>query len=130
MTRRRSRPSGCAGRRERARAAGPQKPQAPEPPPPPCLEAGAGAGYPEASAEPDRDGPREDDELQLAPVPQVGAREASLAAWALSHPGTELGRAWGWIILIRPESEPYSLGPGLRLSPPSWEWSQHPYVQS
>ncbi|XP_058139030.1 protein FAM193B isoform X7 [Dasypus novemcinctus] len=72
MTRRRSRPSGGAGRRERARAPGPQKPQAPEPPPPPHLEAGAGAGTPEALAlaEPDRDGPREENEPKLAPDSQ------------------------------------------------------------
>ncbi|XP_058403158.1 protein FAM193B isoform X13 [Diceros bicornis minor] len=71
MTRRRSRPSGGAGRRERARAAGPQKPQAPEPPPPPSLEAGASAGPPEAPAETDRDGPRKEDEPKLAAGRQV-----------------------------------------------------------
>lgn len=81
MTRRRSRLSGGAGRRERARAAGPQKPQVPEPPPPPSLEAGAGAGPPEAPAEPVRDGTREEDEPKLA---QVGASEAGAAAPALA----------------------------------------------
>ncbi|KAF7480207.1 Hypothetical predicted protein [Marmota monax] len=71
MTRRRSRPSGGAGRRERARAAGLQKPQAPEPPPPPSLEAGVGAGPPEAPVEPDHDGPREEDESKLASGLQI-----------------------------------------------------------
>ncbi|KAI2540388.1 family with sequence similarity 193 member B, partial [Homo sapiens] len=33
-------------------------------------EAGAGAGPPEAPAEPDHDGPREDDEPNLVPGPQ------------------------------------------------------------
>lgn len=95
MTRRRSRPSGGAGRRERARATGPQKPQAPEPPPPPSLEAGAGAGPPEAPAEPYRDDPREEDEPELAPGPQVGASEASLAARVLSPPRSGAGTGLG-----------------------------------
>ncbi|XP_063086972.1 protein FAM193B isoform X5 [Cavia porcellus] len=84
MTRRRSRPSGGAGRRERARAAGLQKPQAPEPPPPPTLEAGPGAGPQEAPAESDRDGPKEEDEPKLVPGPQE-KEKAQLAAEALKQ---------------------------------------------
>ncbi|KAM5300493.1 protein FAM193B isoform 4-T4 [Ctenodactylus gundi] len=84
MTRRRSRPSGGAGRRERARAAGLQKPRALDPLPPPSLVAGAGAGPPAAPAEPDRDGPREEDEPKLAPGPQE-KEKAQLAAEALKQ---------------------------------------------
>lgn len=95
MTRRRSRPSGGAGRRERARAAGLQKPQVPEPPPPPSLEAAEGAGAPEAPVEPDRDGTREEDEPKLAPGPQVGANEASSAVPAFSPRRSRAGTGLG-----------------------------------
>lgn len=105
MTRRRSRPSGGAGRRERARASGAQKLPAPEPPPP-RLQAGAGAGAgadagpPELPAEPGRDGaPKEEPKLAL--TPQVGwlgrlpaperAGCAALSRWA-PVPGP--GSAW------------------------------------
>ena len=130
MTRRRSRPSGGAGRRERARAAGPQKPQAPEPPPPPSLEAGAGAGPPVALAEPYRDGPREEDDPNLAPGPQVGASEASLAARALSPPQSGAGTGLGMDHPPPAGARVLPPGPGLRLSPPRREWSLDPLVQS
>lgn len=93
MTRRRSRPSGGAGRRERA--AGLQKPQAPEPQPPPSLEAGAGAGPPEVPAEPDRDGPREEDEPTLAPGPQVGSSKTTPTARLLTPPQSVSGSGAG-----------------------------------
>ncbi|KAH0504856.1 Protein FAM193B [Microtus ochrogaster] len=98
MTRRRSRPSGGAGRRERARAAGLQKPQAPEPQPPPSLEAGAGAGPPEAPAERDRDCPREEDEPKLAPGPQVGTSKRTPTARLLSPPRSGSGE-WGGMVM-------------------------------
>lgn len=93
MTRRRSRPSGGAGRRERV--AGLQKPQAPEPQPPPSLEAGAGAGPPEVPAEPDRDGPREEDEPKLAPGPQVGSCKTTPTARLLTPPQSGSGSGAG-----------------------------------
>lgn len=131
MTRRRSRPSGGAGRRERARTAGPQKPQAPEPPPPPpSLEAGAGAGPPEAPAEPYRDGPREEDDPNLAPGPQVGASEASLAARALLPPRSGAGTGLGMDHPPPAGARALPSGPGLRLSPARREWSLDPLVQS
>lgn len=93
MTRRRSRPSGGASRRERA--AGLQKPQAPEPQPPPSLEAGAGAGPPEVPAEPDHDGPREEDEPKLAPGPQVGSSKTTPTARLLTPPQIVSGSGAG-----------------------------------
>lgn len=125
MTRRRSRPSGGAGRRERARAAGLQKPQAPEPQPPPSLEAGAaGAGSPEVPAEPDRDAPKEEDEPKLAAGPQVGTSKATPAARLLTPPGSGSGAGLGMV---------HAVGLGARsqvrsasFRPPCWGWSLNP----
>lgn len=116
MTRRRSRPSGGTGRRDRARAAGPQKPQVPEPPPPPSLEAGPGAGPPEALVEPDRDSPREEDELKLAPGPQVGASESGCSGAFTSRSG--VGADLGIDLPLPAGARAFPPGPWLRLSPP------------
>lgn len=123
MTRRRSRPSGGAGRRERA--AGLQKPQAPEPQPPPSLEAGAGAEPPEAPAERDRDSPREEDEPKLAPGPQVGTSKATPTARLLSPPrsgsgsgaGLGMDTLSGWGQIPSPEQTLSVPLPGMEAGP-------------
>lgn len=124
MTRRRSRPSGGAGRRERARAAALQKPQAPEPQPPPSLEAGAGAGPPEVPAEPDRDGPKEEDEPKLAPGPQVGTGKTTPTARLLTPPRSGSGAGLG-------RDHAVGLGPdpksgAVAFNPPCREWRLDP----